>query len=40
MAEINKDQEWEELHRAIWAIADKIRTSIDEIVKEIELWEV
>lgn len=26
MAEINKDQEREELHRAIWAIADEIRT--------------
>lgn len=37
MAEINKDQEREELHHAIWAIADEIRTSIDEIVKEIEL---
>lgn len=37
MAEINKDQEREELHRVIWAIADEIRTSIDEIVKEIEL---
>ena len=37
MAEINKDQEREELHRAIWAIADEIRTAIDEIVKEIEL---
>lgn len=37
MAEINKDQEREELYLAIWAIADEIRTFIDEIVKEIEL---
>lgn len=37
MAEINKDQEQEELYRSIWAIDDEFRTSIDEIVKEIEL---
>ena len=29
MAEINKDQERDELHRAIWAIADELRGSID-----------
>lgn len=37
MAEINKDQEQEELYRAIWAIADEFTTSIDGILKEIEL---
>lgn len=29
MADINKDQEREELHRAIWAIADGLRGSVD-----------
>lgn len=29
MVEINKDQERDELHRAIWAIADELRGSID-----------
>lgn len=29
MADINKDQERDELHRAIWAIADELRGSID-----------
>lgn len=29
MAEINKDQERDELHRAIWSIADELRGSID-----------
>ena len=29
MAEIKKDQEREELHRAIWAIADGLRGSVD-----------
>ena len=29
MADIRKDQEREELHRAIWAIADELRGSVD-----------
>lgn len=29
MVEINKDQERDELHRAIWAIADELRGSVD-----------
>lgn len=29
MADINKDQERDELHKAIWAIADELRGSID-----------
>ena len=29
MVEIKKEQERDELHRAIWAIADKLRGSID-----------
>ena len=29
MTEINKDQERDELHRAIWAIADELRGSVD-----------
>ena len=29
MADIKKDQERDELHKAIWAIADKLRGSID-----------
>ncbi len=29
MADIRKDQEREELHRAIWAIADGLRGSVD-----------
>lgn len=29
MAKINKDQERDELHRAIWAIADELRGSVD-----------
>ena len=29
MADIKKDQEREELHRAIWAIADELRGSVD-----------
>ena len=29
MADIKKDQEREELHRAIWAIADGLRGSVD-----------
>lgn len=37
MAEINKDQERNELHRAIWVIAEEFRTTIDEAVEEIEL---
>ena len=29
MADIRKEQEREELHRAIWAIADELRGSVD-----------
>ena len=29
MADIKKEQEREELHRAIWAIADELRGSVD-----------
>ena len=29
MADIRKDQERDELHRAIWAIADGLRGSVD-----------
>ena len=29
MADIKKEQEREELHRAIWAIADDLRGSVD-----------
>ena len=29
MADIRKDQERDELHRAIWAIADELRGSVD-----------
>ena len=29
MADIRKDQEREELHRAIWAIANELRGSVD-----------
>ena len=29
MSDINKDQERDELHRAIWAIADELRGSVD-----------
>lgn len=29
MVEINKDQERNELHRAIWAIADELRGRVD-----------
>ena len=29
MADINKDQERDELHKAIWAIADELRGSVD-----------
>ena len=29
MADIKKEQEREELHRAIWSIADDLRGSID-----------
>ena len=29
MTDIKKEQEREELHRAIWAIADELRGSID-----------
>ncbi len=31
MADIKKEQERDELHRAIWAIADELRGSIDGI---------
>lgn len=29
MADIKKDQERDELHKAIWAIADELRGSVD-----------
>ncbi len=29
MADIRKEQERDELHRAIWAIADELRGSVD-----------
>ncbi len=29
MAEMKKEQEREELHRAIWAIADELRGAVD-----------
>lgn len=29
MADVRKEQEREELHRAIWAIADELRGSVD-----------
>ena len=29
MAEIKKEQERDELHRAIWAIADELRGAVD-----------
>ncbi len=29
MADVRKEQERDELHRAIWAIADELRGSVD-----------
>ena len=29
MSDMNKEQEREELHRAIWAIADELRGAVD-----------
>ena len=33
MADIRKEQERDELHRAIWAIADELRGSVDGWIK-------
>lgn len=37
MVDTKKEQERDELHRAIWAIADELRGEIAKIIAEIEV---
>lgn len=37
MVDTKKEQEHDELHRAIWAIADELREAIRKIIEEIEV---
>lgn len=37
MVDTKKEQERDELHRAIWAIADELREAIRKIIEEIEV---
>ena len=37
MADVRKEQERDELHRAIWAIADELRGSVGQQVLECSL---
>lgn len=37
MVDTKKEQERDELHRAIWTIADELREAIRKIIEEVEV---